>query len=88
KAGASTIASAGVGRLLCAADRHGCEGLKEHCIDFVLEHSDQVMGKEDDKSLTPFLKEVERVPNLLATVLRAVTAVHTKKRKRSDPKTV
>ncbi|TFJ84713.1 hypothetical protein NSK_004177 [Nannochloropsis salina CCMP1776] len=55
---------------------------QEHCIDFVLKHSEEVMGDDNGKTSTPFLKEVEKVPNLLATVLRAVTAFYSKKRKR------
>ena len=72
----------GVGRFLCAADRHSCDALKERCVAFVLENSEEVIGAEDDATLTPFLKEVEKVPSLLASVLRAVTAAHSKKRKR------
>lgn len=54
-----------VGRFLCAAEKFHAAFLKDYCVDFVMQHMNEIIDDEN------FREEIESCPSIALMILRA-----------------
>jgi hypothetical protein len=54
-----------IGRFLCAAEKFSASYLKEYCIDFFMQHMNEIIDDEN------FREDIEGCPSIALMILRA-----------------